>query len=517
MFDTATAVRVCFFLPPPDWPRKIGVGLPPPDWPCRVNAGDKVPSAFASMADKLRVSMADVRANAAKTPKGAWMVVKGKVYDFTNFAPNHPGGAGLLLKNNGKDATAEFVASHPEDIIARTITPDQHQQMYIGPIDAATMTAADVAVYDPNAHEAAHAAAPVSAGGGTPSNGSTNVQPSLSTCLNLYDFEAIASRTIKKAGWAYYSSGADDEITLRENHSAFHRIWLRPRVMINVKHIDMSANILGFPSSMPLYYSAAAMCKLGHPDGECAWTRAAATEGVIQMIPTLSSCSLDEIMDARIEGQICFFQLYVNSNRDTCRAMVEKAERLGCNALFITCDAPQLGNREKDRRVKVSHSGAAVQSSSGSGGGGGAAKNEGTSKLLTTFIDPSLCWDDVAWFRSITKMKIVLKGLATAEDAVKAYEHGIDGIVVSNHGGRQLDFARSGIEILPEVMAALRERNIADKMEVYVDGGVRRGTDIFKALALGAKVGWCAVPVCVRACTCARRGASSSSSSCDSS
>ncbi len=132
----------------------------------------------------------------------------------------------------------------------------------------------------------------------------------------------------------------------------------------------------------------------------------------------------------------------MNSNRNTCKEIVQKAERLGCKAMFITCDAPQLGNREKDRRVKVQHSGANVQS------GNVATKSEGTSKALTTFIDPSLSWDDVEWFKSITKMKIVLKGVATAEDALLAVEHGIPAIVLSNHGGRQLDFARSGIEIL---------------------------------------------------------------------
>jgi L-lactate dehydrogenase (cytochrome) len=423
--------------------------------------------------EKKLVSMDVVRKGASANKSGAWIVIKGKAYNFTDFARNHPGGGELLLKNNGKDATAEFEASHPVDIISRTITPEQYEVMFLGDVNPASVKTSDLALYNPDENDEPP---PQDVHGEN-----ENIKPSIDTCLNLYDFEAIASRTMKKSGWAYYSSGADDEITLRENHSAFHRIWLRPRVMVNVKKIDMTSELLGFPTSLPLYLSAAAMCKLGHADGEVAWTRACGSEGIVQMIPTLSSCSLDDIMGARIEGQNCFFQLYVNSNRDTCREIVEKAERLGCKAMFITCDAPQLGNREKDRRVKVSHSGASVQ------GGKATNKKEGTSKLLTTFIDPSLCWDDIKWFRSITKMKIVLKGIATAEDALKAHAHGIKAIVCSNHGGRQLDFARSGIEILPEVMAALREKGIEKEMEVYVDGGVRRGTDIFKALAMGAK------------------------------
>ena len=245
----------------------------------------------------------------------------------------------------------------------------------------------------------------------------------------------------------------------------------------------MSTTILGHASSIPVYLSAVAMCKLGHPEGEVAWNKACEEEGTIYMLPTLSSCSMEEITGAVKPGQPMFFQLYVNQDRAKTEAIVRRAESMGCSALFITCDAPQLGNREKDRRVKVSHSGASVQA------GSTGTKNEGTSKALTTFIDPSLNWDDLKWFRSITNMKIILKGIGTADDVVIALEHKMDGVVLSNHGGRQLDFARSAIEVLPEAMSALRahKQYSPDTFEVYIDGGIRRGTDIFKALALGAK------------------------------
>jgi L-lactate dehydrogenase (cytochrome) len=311
-------------------------------------------------------------------------------------------------------------------------------------------------------------------------------KPPLDAMINIFDFEAIAQREMlskgKKEGWCYYSSGGDDEITLRENHNAFHRLWLKPRIMVNVKDIDMRTTILGHPSSIPVYLSAVAMCGLGHPDGEVAWTKAAGAEEVIFMLPTLASTSFDDMTGARIEGQTLFFQLYVNPDREVAKEMVQNAERKGCTALFITCDAPQLGNREKDRRNKVSK-GAAVQT----GKQEVKKKSEGVSKALTSFIDPSLCWADVAWFKSITKMKIILKGVQTKEDAILAAEHGCDGIVLSNHGGRQLDSARSGIEVLPEVMTALRAKGYDKKVEVFVDGGIRRGTDVFKAIALGAK------------------------------
>lgn len=417
---------------------------------------------------KKLIPMQRVRDEAKSSKNDLWMVIENRVFDFTDFAKDHPGGPEYLRVNKGKDATAPFKASHPGfDTITMTLSEENLKKMYIGDVDPSTITKADIAA-NTHAEEG-------------PVTVTMGPKPSIESCINLYDFEAIASRTMKEQGWAYYSSGADDEITLRENHSAFQRIWLRPRVLVNVKDIDMRTTIQGFDSAFPLYLSAAAMCKLGHPDGECSWTRAAASEGIIQMVPTLSSCAFEDIVEAKVEGQVLFFQLYVNSDRAKCQKIVEKAETLmDCKVLFITVDAPQLGNREKDRRVKVTHSGASVQK------GTQVKKSEGTAKALTTFIDPSLCWEDIKWFKSITKMKIILKGVATREDVILAIENGCEGVVLSNHGGRQLDFARSGIEILPEVMDDLRARNLQDKIEVYVDGGIRRGTDIFKAVALGA-------------------------------
>eukprot|EP00040_Diaphanoeca_grandis_P026864 m.151424 g.151424 ORF g.151424 m.151424 type:complete len:812 (-) comp30759_c4_seq2:133-2568(-) len=398
------------------------------------------------------------------------MVIDNVAYDFTDFANNHPGGAEYLKKNAGFVATAEFIASHPVDIIERTLTATELQTMTIGDVDQASITPAHIAKYESKAE-------------GAVVNPNEGNKPTLDSCINIYDFEAIASRTVPMTGWVYYSSGADDEITLRENHNAFHRIWMKPRVMINVKEINMKQTILGHECEMPMFLSAVAMCKLGHPEGETAWMKGAGEQGIIYMVPTLSGCSFTDIVNARKPDQPMFFQLYVNQDKDKVKAIVKKAEDAGCSALFITCDAPQLGNRERDRRVKVSHSGANVQK------GASGPASQGTSKALTTFIDPSLNWSDLKWFKSITNMKIVLKGVGTKEDAIMALEHGMAGVLLSNHGGRQLDFARSAIEVLPEVMAALKAHPKYDPatFEVFIDGGIRRGTDLFKALALGAK------------------------------
>lgn len=153
------------------------------------------------------------------------------------------------------------------------------------------------------------------------------------------------------------------------------------------------------------------------------------------------------------------------------------------SALFITVDAPMLAKREKDMRLKFTSAPSRVQQQTSNS----MDRSKGAAKALSSFIDPSLCWDDLKWFRSVTSLPIVLKGIQTAEDAILAYDHGCQGIVLSNHGGRQLDYARSGIEVLPEVMDALRSIGADKKMEVYVDGGIRRGTDVAKALALGAR------------------------------
>jgi L-lactate dehydrogenase (cytochrome) len=192
---------------------------------------------------------------------------------------------------------------------------------------------------------------------------------------------------------------------------------------------------------------------------------------------------MDEMHAARSPGQTQWWQLYVNKDRDLMKTVVQKAENLGFKALFITVDAPQLGRRERDMRNKAKMS-ANVQ---------GKQKEkiptaQGTTRAISSFIDPSLSWKDLPFFKSITKMPIILKGVQTGKDAVLSYEAGMDGIVVSNHGGRQLDYARSGIEMLVEIMDALHSINAdLDKFTVLVDGGFRRGSDLFKALALGAK------------------------------
>ncbi|KAF4157569.1 hypothetical protein CNMCM6069_005517 [Aspergillus lentulus] len=389
-----------------------------------------------------------------------WVIVHGKAYDVTEFLP---GGQKIILKYAGKDATEEFDPIHPPDTLDKYLDRSKH----LGEVDMATVEQEEKA-HDPEETERQER---------------IKRMPPLQACYNLMDFETVARSVMKKTAWAYYSSGADDEITMRENHNAFHKIWFRPRVLVNVENVDFSTTMLGTKVSVPFYVTATALGKLGNPEGEVVLTRAAHKHNVIQMIPTLASCSFDEIVDAKQGDQVQWLQLYVNKDRNITKRIVQHAEARGCKGLFITVDAPQLGRREKDMRSKFSDVGASVQAS----GGDEVDRSQGAARAISSFIDPSLSWKDIPWFKSITKMPIILKGVQCVEDVLRAVEVGVDGVVLSNHGGRQLEFARSAIEVLAEVMPALRERGWENKIEVYIDGGVRRATDILKALCLGAK------------------------------
>ncbi|KAG6920221.1 hypothetical protein DXG01_004990 [Tephrocybe rancida] len=371
--------------------------------------------------------------------KSCWIVVHDKVYDVTDFLDEHPGGSKIILKYAGKDATEAYEPIHPPDAITTNLPVEKH----IGAIDPATVVRVVKAVTEEDKRRQAL----------------LDARPPLDEILNLHDFEAVAKKVLTEKAWAYYSSASDDEITIRENRAAFQRIWFRPRVLRDVTSVDWSTTILGQKSSMPVYISATALGKLGHPDGELNLTRAAGKHGVIQMVPTLASCSFDEILDAALPGQPLFVQLYVNRDRQITKKYVQHAEKRGVKGLFITVDAPQLGRREKDMRMKFvgDDAGAKVQE-----GQSDIKKNEGVARAIS--------------------------GISTPEDAIMAYEAGCQGIVLSNHGGRQLDTARSGLENLVDIVAALRKRGPwpNPNFSIFVDGGVRRASDVLKALALGA-------------------------------
>jgi len=292
------------------------------------------------------------------------------------------------------------------------------------------------------------------------------------------DFERLAEARLEPGAFGYYAGGAGDERALAGNVAAWERLRLRPRVLVDVSEVSTGTTVLGTPVSMPLLVAPTAIQRLAHPDGEPGMARAAAATGTLMCLSTLATATPAEVAAAAPDAPR-WFQLYVFRDRGVTRALVEQAVEHGYGAIVLTVDAPRLGRRERDLRTgfrvpeKIT-----VPSMAALGDWAGATPLE-----LLGAIDPSLTWDDLVELRSLSALPLVLKGIQTAEDAELACAHGVDAIVVSNHGGRQLDAVAPTAELLPEVVEA-----VAGRMEVYVDGGIRRGSDVVKALALGAQV-----------------------------
>jgi len=301
---------------------------------------------------------------------------------------------------------------------------------------------------------------------------------------NLLELEDLARANIPKDAFEYIAGGAEDEVSLRRNREAFGRWALRPRVLVDVSTRDTSTTVLGAPVSMPILVAPTAFHGLVHPDGELATSRAAADARTVYVASTIATRTLEEI--AAVGQAHRWFQLYVAKDRGFTEKLVRRARHAGYEALCVTVDTPVLGRRERDERnaftlpegltmANFAEIGLDRMGPSPEGGSAFAVAAEKT-------INAALTWRDVEWLRSLARIPIVLKGIMTAEDAALAVEHGVSGIVVSNHGGRQLDGTLGTLDALPEVVEAVHGR-----AEVYVDGGVRRGTDVVKALALGAR------------------------------
>jgi 4-hydroxymandelate oxidase len=289
--------------------------------------------------------------------------------------------------------------------------------------------------------------------------------------INLHDYEKLAHERLQSEIWDYYQGGSDDEVTIQANRAAFARLLLRPRMLVDVSRIEMRTTVLGTPVSMPILVAPTASHKLAHPEGECATARGAGKAGTVMIVSTSATCSAAEVAQAAT-GPL-WFQLYTHHSLETSGQLVQRVEAAGYRAIVLTADSPYLGRRERDLRNQFRLS----QHLSMPNFGDESATASSRSRHMADNT-----WETLDWLRSVTSLPILLKGILTAEDALLAVERGIDGIVVSNHGGRQLDGAIASIEALPEVVEA-----VAGRCEVYVDGGIRRGTDVLKALALGAR------------------------------
>ncbi|KAM1059923.1 hypothetical protein ACFX15_023949 [Malus domestica] len=297
--------------------------------------------------------------------------------------------------------------------------------------------------------------------------------------VNVNEYQELARQALPKMYYDYYTGGAEDQHTLKENVEAFRRITLRPRILVDVSRVDMSTTVLGYKISAPIMLAPTAMHQLAHPEGEVATARAAAACNTIMILSYMSTCTVEEVASSC--NAVRFFQIYVYKRRDISAQMVRRAEKNGYKAIVLTADTPRLGRREADIKNKMvapqlrNFEGLISTEVDSDEGSNLEAYAKGT-------FDASLCWEDIGWLKSITNLPILIKGVLTHEDARKAMEVGVAGIVVSNHGARQLDYTPATISVLEEVVHA-----VGGKIPVLFDGGIRRGTDVFKALALGAQ------------------------------
>ena len=300
----------------------------------------------------------------------------------------------------------------------------------------------------------------------------------MSELLNVLDYERLAEASLEPGAHGYFAGGAGDERCLRENVEAWRRYRLRPRVLVDVSATSAATTVLGTEISMPVLVAPTAFHRMLHPDGEAGTARAAAAAGTIMCLSTLATASPAEVA-AAAPGAPRWFQLYVFRDRGVTRSLVEQAVDAGFEAIVLTVDAPRLGRRERDLRTgfRVPQEVVVPSIAALDGQWAGATPLEVLSQ-----IDASLGWADLEQFVAESRVPVILKGIQTAEDAALACEHGAAAIVVSNHGGRQLDAVAPTAELLPEVVEA-----VAGRLEVYVDGGIRRGNDVVVALALGAR------------------------------
>ncbi|CZT47961.1 related to L-lactate dehydrogenase [Rhynchosporium secalis] len=400
------------------------------------------------------------------SPESCWVSLYGDVWDITDFLPNHPGGSKIILKLAGRDATEEYDPIHPPGTLQDNLKPEAN----LGKIDPLSLPKPQV--------DAAQ------------TEQQSEGPPPMSNILNLDEMEEVATKQISKKCWSYYYSAADDLISKSLNNSIYKRILLRPRVFVDCTRCDTSTTLLGHKVGTPIYVSPAAMARLAHPAGEQGIAQGISQFGAIQIISNNASMTPEQIVEGSLPGQIFGWQLYVQNDRKKSEDMLVRINKMSDKVKFIclTLDAPVPGKREHDERGSLV--GASLPVSSGvktadepsrpGGGGVGQQLFWGTAADLT--------WKTtLAWLSKHTDLPIVLKGLQTHEDAYLAAQYApqVKAIILSNHGGRALDTAPPAVHTLLEIRKYCPE--VLSRIEVWVDGGIKRGTDVVKALCLGAK------------------------------
>jgi len=300
--------------------------------------------------------------------------------------------------------------------------------------------------------------------------------------VSLFDFEPLAKAKMSHAAWEYVNGAAADEITVRWNREAYDRLRLRPQVLVDVSNLDTRVTLFGQEMPFPILIAPTASQRATHPDGELATVRAAGRCGTTMVLSTLSNTSVEDVLGAATRQ--VWFQLYVQPDRGFTRELVRRAVAAGCKALCLTVDTPVVGARNREQRAKM-----ALPPDIGypnlrdlkTAGNMAVHMARQESSIFSLLLSADLTWKDVGWLQSFAGVPVLLKGILNPADADRALKEGVAAIIVSNHGGRNLDTVPATIDALPGIV-----EKVAGRVPVLVDGGIRRGTDVLKALALGA-------------------------------
>ena len=446
------------------------------------------------------------------------MVLYGDVYDVTEFLPHHPGGAQLILPVAGRDATMIYELVHPPNILEENLRPEAKIGRVIDHNDGPAATVPKMPAGKEGSEKRANEGTKDEAGGNT---GSVNKDENaltirnskeddhtgdeitgstpLESLLNIDDVEKAATKRLSYRAWAYYYSAADDLVSKSLNNQVYRSITMRPRVFVDATRCDLSTILLDGDISvnMPVFVCPAAMAKLAHPDGEHGIARACGKFGAMQIMSNNASQTPEQIVEGAIPNQVFGWQLYILKLREKSETMLAKVAKIpNIKFICLTLDVPAHGKREHDERIRSGMNTLQVTSALHEEGGALKTSQEKTKSTQSYGIGKSLfqgtatdmTWaTTLPWLLKHTKLPLVLKGIQTYEDAYLASlcAPQVKAIILSNHGGRALDTAPSALHTLLEIRKHCPE--VFQKIDVWVDGGIKRGTDVVKALCLGAK------------------------------
>ena len=306
-------------------------------------------------------------------------------------------------------------------------------------------------------------------------------QPAAPKLATVTDFEPIAKRRMSHMAYEYVSGGAGDELTLRDNLEAFNRLRLHPRVLVDVSKLDTATTVLGQPLDFPIVMAPTAYHRLVHPEGELATVRGAAKAGATMIASSFATTTIEDM--SRAAAGPLWFQLYCVPDRGFTKELVQRAENAGCKAIFVTVDTPVIGNRHRETRVGFALPAGLERANYRSLAGTASTTSHRPTEreIYSVVLDPTLTWKEIEWIRSFARVPVAIKGVLSRIDAAKAAAPGIAAIAVSNHGARNLDTVPATIDALPRIADAVK-----GEVPLFLDGGIRRGTDVLKALALGA-------------------------------